>query len=449
MKYATMAIACVLVCAAPAAPVSFAQTQAQAPALNQRAAANDIAALIEQNFYSEERGREIGGALRARAESGGFDRFTNPLDLATAFTELLHPYDGHFNVSYRPPGALGATPPTHAGGPPSPEQQRAAFERQQAAAARANFGFRRVEMLPGGVGYIMLDQFAGIDATNASDPAKQAADAAMELVSNARAVIIDLRDSRGGSPAMVAYVASHFVAADANIFNTFHSRRGTRTEAPVAEPAGGRRLDVPLYILVNGASGSASESLPYTLQAARRATIVGETTDGRANPGGFFPTSQGFAVFISGGTPVNPITGRNWEGTGVIPDVQTSSNEALTRAHILALQQLAELEPQSDAAAESRATLEALTATTRTLSARALGAYVGDFGERDIELVDGQLRMRVGRRPPAILRAIGDDLFVNDANPLGRVHFERDARGRVVAFEVYAPGAPRARFTRV
>ncbi|GAM97601.1 carboxyl-terminal protease [alpha proteobacterium U9-1i] len=445
MKRALLA-ALVGALALPAAAPTLAVAQAQAPArVDARAAANDIATLIEENFYNEARGREIAAELRTRANSGGFDRFTNPLDLATAFTALLHPYDGHFNVSYRP----GDSGPAPSGGPPSPEQQRTFFERQQAAAARANFGFRRVEMLPGGVGYIMIDQFAGIDARDANDPAKQAADAAMDLVANARAVILDLRDSRGGSPAMVAYIASHFVAADADIFNTFHSRRGTRTEAPVAEPAGGRRLDAPLYVLVNGASGSASESLPYTLQAARRATIVGEITDGRANPGGFYPTPQGFAVFISSGTPVNPITGRNWEGTGVIPDVQTPSAEALSRAHILALQQLTDLDPQSDAAAESRAALEALTAETRTLSARALGAYVGDYGERDVELVDGQLRMRVGRRPPAVLRAIGEDVFVNDANPMGRVRFERDGRGQVVAFETSGPNAPTARFLKM
>lgn len=433
MKPLTIAFASALAFGVLAAPTS----EAQAP-VDARAAASEIAELIEANFYSEERGREIAAELRQRAESGAFDHFTNPLDLATAFTAQLHPHDGHFNVTY------GAAGPAPGAGPPSPDQIRAF----QAAAARANFGFRRAELLPGGVGYVMIDQFAGINATDPNDPAKQTADAAFALVSNARAIILDLRDSRGGSPAMVAYVASHFVAADANIFNTFHSRRGTRSEAPVTEPSGGRRLDVPLYILVNGGSGSASESLPYTLQAARRATIVGEITDGRANPGGFYPTSQGFAVFVSSGTPVNPITGGNWEGAGVIPDVQTPTAEALTRARVLALQALAERDPQGDANADSRAVLEAMTAPTRALSGRALAAYAGDYGERDLEIVDGQLRMRVGRRPPAVLRAIGEDVFVSDANPAGRVQFERDARGRVSAFETSGPGAPTARFLR-
>lgn len=449
MKHAAaLLFAAALLSGAAAITPSFAQAQASAPQIataDARAAADAIAGLIEQNFYNAERGAAIAVDLRARAASGAFDRFTNPYDLATALTAHLHPQDGHFNVSYRPPGVGSAD----AAGPPSPDHQRAAFERGQAAAARAHFGYRRVEILPGGVGYILLDQFAGMDATNPADPARRAADAAMALISGARAIILDLRDSRGGSPAMVAYVASHFVAADANIFNTFHSRRGTRTEAPVVEPTNGRRLDVPLYILVNGASGSASESLPYTLQAARRAVIVGEVTDGRANPGGFHPTPQGFAVFVSGGTPINPITGRNWEGTGVQPDIVTASADALGRALALALARVIELGPQGDAIDEARLALEALETPTLALSARALNAYAGNYGERTMEIVGGRLVMRVGRRPPAVLRAIGEDVFINDANPLGRLRFERDARGRVVAFEVLSPGGPRTRFLRV
>lgn len=432
-------------CAAPAAPPSFAQAQTAAPAaartLDARAAVADVAQLVEENFFDPERGRAIADQVRERAQSGGFDRFTNPYDLATALTEVLHPHDGHFNVAYRPAGAP-------AGGPPSQEERRAVLQRGQAAAARGNFGFRRVEMLPGGVGYILLDQFAGFNPLAATpDPARRAADAAMAMIAGANAVIIDLRDSRGGSPAMVAYVASYFTPAGADIFNTFHSRRGTTSEAPVIDPTGPRRLEVPLYILVNGGSGSASESLPYTLQAARRAAIVGEPSNGRANPGGFLATPQGFAVFVSSGTPVNPITGRNWEGTGVIPDIAVASIDALTRAHVLALEALIAAEPEGDTAAEARLTLEVLQTPPRTLSASELRGYAGAYGERTLEIADGRLILNAGRRR-ATLRTLARDVFTIEDAPLVRVRFERDARGRVVAFEWSTPAGDRTRFLR-
>ena len=66
---------------------------------------------------------------------------------------------------------------------------------------------------------------------------------------------------------------------------------------------------MPLFIVLSGRTSSAAESFPYTLQAARRATIVGEQSSGAGNPGGVFPLKSGYTVFISLGHTVNPITG--------------------------------------------------------------------------------------------------------------------------------------------
>src|SRR3546814_2621954 len=83
---------------------------------------------------------------------------------------------------------------------------------------------------------------------------------------------------------MVGYLASAFVARGADIFNTFHSRAGTQSEAP-ADWYDAPRPAVPLYVVVNARTGSAAESFAYTLQQAGRATIVGEASGGAANPG--------------------------------------------------------------------------------------------------------------------------------------------------------------------
>src|SRR5690606_41154168 len=124
------------------------------------------------------------------------------------------------------------------------------------------------------------------------------------------------RGNRGGSPAMVGYLASAFVARGADIFNTFHSRDVAHSEAP-ADWYHAPRPTVPLYVVVNGHTGSAAESFAYTLQQAGRATVVGETSGGAANPGGPVPTPGGLEVFVPTGSPVNPFSGGNWEGTGV------------------------------------------------------------------------------------------------------------------------------------
>jgi C-terminal processing protease CtpA/Prc len=78
---------------------------------------------------------------------------------------------------------------------------------------------------------------------------------------------------------------------------------------------------MPKYVLISGRTASAAESLAYTLQAARRATVIGEISAGAANPGGAFPVGDGFEVFVSISSPVNPVTGTNWNIVGVKPDI--------------------------------------------------------------------------------------------------------------------------------
>jgi len=436
MRFTSLAVAFAL-----AATASPALTQ-PAPAPSPRAVATEVAQAVDENFFDPARGHSIAEGLRAHAQAGDYDRLANPLDLATALSAYLHPYDGHFTVVYRP--EAGTLPGEMARGPgPGPRTMPG----PQGAIARQNYGFVHTEMLPGGIGYIAVNQFAQIDPAARDDPARMAADAALQSVAGARAIILDLRDSRGGAPAMVAYLASYFVPANAPIFNIFHTRGAAGSEAPVGDPTGPRRLDVPLYILVNGGTGSASESFPYTLQAARRAVIVGEPTNGRANPGGFIRVSGGFAVFVSRGAPENPITHSNWEGRGVQPDVAVASADALARAQDLALQRLLDANPQGPDAAETRWLLADSHARAPALRAADLAAYDGSYGEEaSISSENGALVLHRGRRAAA-LRPVGTDLFVATNDPLMHAQFERQG-GRVVAFTLLSPMGAAARFVR-
>ena len=432
-----------------------------APAPNPREVATQVAQAVEDVYFDAARGHSIAEGLRAHAQSGDYDRFSNPLDLATALSAYLHPYDGHFTVVYRPevgslPGEQRVGGPGPGGGPvirrgPGPVPGPGPAPRPAPGAstplARQNYGFVHTEMLPGGIGYIAVNQFAQIDPQAPRDPARMAADAALQSVAGARAIVIDLRSSRGGAPAMVAYLASYFVAAGTPIFNTFHTRGASGSEAPVGDPTGPRRLDTPLYILVNGGTGSASESFPYTLQAAHRAVIVGEPTNGRANPGGFVRVSGGFAVFVSGGAPENPITHRNWEGTGVLPDVAVASADALDRAQDLALQGLLDAAPQGPDAAELRWLLADRHATPPAMRAADLQAYAGSYGEEaSVTSENGALVLHRGRSATA-LRPIAADLFASTLDPLVHAQFERQG-GRVIALTLVTPTGPVARFAR-
>lgn len=411
---------------------------AQAKSPPPREIVGRTAKAIEDLYFDPAKGAAIAADLRKEAAAGQYDALTQPGDLATALSARLRPLDRHFSVSWRPPVAGEPGPGRRPGGGPG-----APGPDEEAVLRRANYGFSKVELLPGGIGYIRLDQFS--DFTAEGDPAKAAADAALALVANADALIIDLRDNGGGSPAMVGYLVSAFTPKNADIYNVFHSREGTEDERPpvwFAKP----RLETPVYILTSGRTGSAAEAFPYTLQAARRATIVGEATGGAANPGGPAPLGDGYAVFISRGSPVNPITHANWEGSGVQPDVKTTAARALDTAQTLALTRLVET-GKGPTANDSRWALEALTSRAAP-PPFARADYLGTYGEMSIIEQDGRLAMQRAGRPPSLLAPLGNDVFFVDSAPARRITFQRDAAGKVVAFETSiatAPGGSRFR----
>ncbi|QTC91616.1 S41 family peptidase [Brevundimonas goettingensis] len=417
---------------------------APAPAVTARSPRETVQAVatrIRDLYFDPRRADEIAKGLEDAAAAGEFDAQTDPRDLATALTVRLRPLDGHFNVVFDP--RLGDGPPMRGPGPqagPRPGPRPA-----NPAEARGHYGFRGVQILPGNIGYIDLRQFSEIDFNDPKDPARAAADAALSFVGGTDAVIFDLRDNGGGAPSMVGYLTSAFTPANAPIYNIFHSREGTESEAPEvyhADP----RLTVPVYILTSARTGSAGEAFPYTLQAARRAVIVGEASGGAANPGGMVPAGGGFAVFVSMGSPVNPITGGNWEGAGVKPDVAVSWDKALDTAQTLALEKIIAADGGRTDAVWA---LEALRSQDLPAEvAGNLGDYTGTYGDRTISVEGGRLKVVAGRRPPVTLAPLGDDLFTIVGDPGRRYQFLRGDDGKVMGLEAVGVGGAPQRIRR-
>ena len=98
----------------------------------------------------------------------------------------------------------------------------------------------------------------------------------------------------------------------------------------------------PLYVLTSDRTFSGAEEFAYDVQTQRRGEVVGDTTGGGANPGGMRSVSDGFGVFVPSGRAINPVTGTNWEGVGVRPDVPVPAEDALREAHRRALGRLIE-----------------------------------------------------------------------------------------------------------
>lgn len=414
--------------------------QARSAEVAPRPVVEGVAQAIADNYYDASKGAAVAKDLRAEAAKGAYDRLTDPRDLATALSERLRPLDHHFNVAW---SAEGAAPPRPAAAPtptavsaPSPVNP----------IKRANYGIRRVEILNGNLGYIDMRMFAHFEFGDQNAPARKAIEAALQTVANTDAVIIDLRDNGGGSPAMVGYLASAFTPKGADIYNTFKYREGTESEAPKDwYPA--PRLETPLYVLISGRTGSAAEALAYTLKNAKRAVIVGEASGGAANPGGPVPVAGGFSIFVSNGSPISPITKTNWEGDGVQPDIKVPAAEALDVARVLALETVLKT-ATGPAAQDARWALETLRAEASPPPTKPLTDYAGAYGAVEIVQVDGRLAMKRGRRPLTVLLPLGGDTFsvVNESGR--RVVFERDAKGAVTAFEAIGYEGGGSRFRR-
>ena len=221
-----------------------------------------------------------------------------------------------------------------------------------------NFGIHRVERLDGNIGYLDLRRMP------LPENAGPAIAAAMELVGGTYALIIDMRRNGGGSPGGVTVWCSYLLPEDpVHLNDIFHADTGeTRQFWSLPYLPGSRYLDKPVYVLTSGRTFSGGEDLCYTLQALGRAEVIGETTGGGAHPTRPFRISAAVHIAIPFARSINPVTGTNWQGTGVIPDTQLPADEAYPAAYAKALRHVTQLrEVPPPVADEARDALAALT----------------------------------------------------------------------------------------
>jgi hypothetical protein len=195
---------------------------------------------------------------------------------------------------------------------------------RHAIAVRDHSGLTKMEILPGNIRYLKLEHFQWIP-----DVTPQSYDDAARFLKDGDAVIIDLRDNGGGNSDAADYFSKAFLAPD--------PLRPDTSQARERDP---RWMGKPLYLLVDAGVASAAEAVAYGAQQEKTALIVGSTTYGAANNNKKFPVAPQFVLSVSYNRPVNPISGTNWEGTGVKPDIAVSGVAALDAAQLDALNRL-------------------------------------------------------------------------------------------------------------
>jgi len=284
-----------------------------------------LGALLNDRYVFPDVAKTTDEHLKKQFKAGIFDTDQDARSFADALTREAQVItkDKHLRVRPAPPMTVqtAATPAQMA----EARLQDRAWQRENTA------GFVAAQKLEGNIGYLDLRGFAHPEAGSA------VADHYMGLLATSDAVIIDLRKNGGGNPAMVQYLCSYFFDKRVHL-NSLYWRDGDRTEEFwTLDKVGGKKMpDVPLFVLTGKRTFSGAEEFSYNMQTQKRATLVGETTGGGANPGGTVPVNDRFVVFVPGGRAINPVTKTNWEGVGVVPDVQVPDAEAFDKALDLA-----------------------------------------------------------------------------------------------------------------
>jgi hypothetical protein len=355
LKLATTCIALLLPCAANlahAAPNDVVENRALVLDAAARAQVIDaLARELNARYVFPEVATKIEAALRDKLKRGGYDGAVRAQDFAAMLTADLREVGHDLHLGVR--GSDTPLPPLpDAGRTPSPEDEARILARVK----ELKYGIGGIEKLPGNIGYLDMRAFGPVRYVD------KALGAAMTDLADTDALIVDMRRNGGGDPASVAFLTSYLFDKRTHL-NDLYFRDGDRTEqfwttVDVPGKKYGQRKDV--YVLTSPRTFSGGEEFSYNLQQLKRATLVGETTGGGANPGGSRQLGPYFTVFVPNGRAINPITKTNWEHTGVAPDVKVPAPDALVAAQKMALEKLAAVAGDSQHAASLRARMAEL-----------------------------------------------------------------------------------------
>lgn len=203
------------------------------------------------------------------------------------------------------------------------------------------------EMLENQVGYILVAQFEG-------NTAKQFQEAVEDLESQGmKKMVIDLRNNPGGLLDEAVKMAAYLLP-DGTIVRTeykngdsdeYFSKDGTIqavnsagrefSQYPIED---GHELDIPIVILADGNSASASEVFAGAMRDYDRAVLVGTTTFGKGIVQSVIPFTDGDAIKLTTAHYFTP-SGQDLHGKGLEPDVEVELDEELRQKAIVSLEE--------------------------------------------------------------------------------------------------------------
>lgn len=292
-------------------------------AAKRRAVLASIGQQLDAHYVYREAAQRVNAGLQKKLARGDYDALTDAHEFADAVARDLKRLsrDRHMGLRFGPM-------------PQPPDLQAEAPQR----VARLGYGFGPSQRLHGNVALLVINGFPPLFAEQKAAIAQR-----MSEVADADALIVDLRSNNGGFPPTEVHVASYFFDEQPVLLKRIYRRDADAShEIWTERELAGKRIGSrkPVYVLTGAHTFSGGEALAYDLQALGRAQVVGENTPGGAHASFPYPVEGGFVLRVPTVRGTNPITGTNWESIGIIPDVHVPEEDALERAHGLALERL-------------------------------------------------------------------------------------------------------------
>lgn len=416
------------------ANVSFSQLPVATFPLNTKATKTLVDSLSNQllKFYVfADNAKQMSDYIKERCKKGAYNNVKDPHVLAAMLTKdvaSVH-LDEHFHVEYNPKMAnelLGYIDDV-----PKMVAERLNQDKLK------NFGFKKVEILNGNIGYLEISSFSRLN-----DHSQAAAAAALGLLANANALIIDLRYGKGGSPEMINYIVSHFFKEKTHVSDIYMRCEKTTLPYWTTPPTDKHLLpltEMPIYILTSYKTFSAAEGLTFELQSLNRAVVVGETTRGGAHTVTYRPLSSGFVADVPFGRAFSPETHANWEGVGIEPDIKVSAENALETAELKIFENaLANTKDENEIKRLNwqRDLLQSVNHPTKRDTA-IYKSFVGDFGAYNISYSQGTLYYQKAGKAKFVLLPLKGNTMKIKGDDSFRVEFFKDEKGAVNKMATY------------
>jgi carboxyl-terminal processing protease len=167
------------------------------------------------------------------------------------------------------------------------------------------------KLLEDGIGYVRINQFQEQTATDLSS--------ALEKLKqeNMNSLVLDLRNNPGGLLNSAVSVTSQFLSTN-KLVVYIKGKKGDRAEYNTSDER--PSYDVPMIVLVNEGSASASEIVAGALKDWNRAVILGAKTFGKGSVQSVIPLSDGSGLRLTTAIYYTP-KGTSIQATGIVPDI--------------------------------------------------------------------------------------------------------------------------------